>query len=343
MMYQTKSIAYEAVKDVLNAFGTKQIDIASLVSDINGTPKYRETPSSRLAVSTVSKLTKRVVKTFQDESLGVARTPLLPGTYNMLFHTTISCKTLGEAYLRSSKYLGLHDCGLMPNISISENQSEIILEINTPESQNETYNGYLLFFMVALHRWSCWLTKTNINVIGAGFTLEEPSYSKDITTIFGNNLQFSHEKNFIILEKSSLDLEIAQTPYSLEHFTENIPGVFFEAPNFYDGFSGKVSSFIKNTNFSEHYTFDDIADSLNMTPHTLRRRLKSEGTTYSELKDLMRKETAIFYLTKTDASIKYITFKVGFTEPCIFARAFRLWTGKSPSEYRLEHDHLSHR
>ena len=81
--------------------------------------------------------------------------------------------------------------------------------------------------------------------------------------------------------------------------------------------------------------FNFIASCLNISTQTLRRRLKDENTSYQEIKDHMRRDVALYHLTHRDEpSINAIAFKVGFTEPSTFHRAFKKWTGLTPGAYR---------
>jgi AraC-like DNA-binding protein len=87
---------------------------------------------------------------------------------------------------------------------------------------------------------------------------------------------------------------------------------------------------------SGHATQDSIADVLHMSLRTLQRRLSDEGTSYKGLLDETRRELASHYMAESHRSINEITYLLGFSEPSNFSRAFRRWTGKSPSAYRAQ-------
>ncbi|MGH8697784.1 MAG: helix-turn-helix domain-containing protein, partial [Burkholderiales bacterium] len=78
----------------------------------------------------------------------------------------------------------------------------------------------------------------------------------------------------------------------------------------------------------------EIARGLALSPRTLHRRLAEAGTSFAELLDATRRELAGGYLQRTDYSIAEVAYLVGFAEVSSFNRAFRRWTGKSPSEVR---------
>jgi AraC-like DNA-binding protein len=79
----------------------------------------------------------------------------------------------------------------------------------------------------------------------------------------------------------------------------------------------------------------DAANALKMTPRTLNRRLKQEGTSFQDIKDALRRDIAIRALQQGTDSIEQIAFDTGFSAPANFHRAFRKWTSRTPGSYRV--------
>jgi AraC-like DNA-binding protein len=77
-----------------------------------------------------------------------------------------------------------------------------------------------------------------------------------------------------------------------------------------------------------------VAADLDVHPQTLRRRLTAEGTTFKEIKNQLRRDTALHYLGKQGLSIEEIAHRSGFSESSAFIRAFKSWTGVTPYSYR---------
>lgn len=77
-----------------------------------------------------------------------------------------------------------------------------------------------------------------------------------------------------------------------------------------------------------------MAEHLNMSGRTLRRRLAAEHTTFREIQDAMRNEMAIGYLRETRLPIVEIGDLLGFDDVANFRRAFRRWNGCSPQSFR---------
>jgi AraC-like DNA-binding protein len=81
-------------------------------------------------------------------------------------------------------------------------------------------------------------------------------------------------------------------------------------------------------------TKEYVAAALRLSPRTLTRRLADAGTTFEEVLSSLRCELSARYLRDTELSISEIALALGFSGASSFVRAFRRWTGNSPSEVR---------
>jgi AraC-like DNA-binding protein len=77
-------------------------------------------------------------------------------------------------------------------------------------------------------------------------------------------------------------------------------------------------------------TIDRVAGDMGLSRQTLYRRLKEEGVTFEGLLDKLRHRLALRYLQAERMSVKATSYKLGFSEPAAFSRAFKRWTGNSP-------------
>ncbi|MGI9265483.1 MAG: AraC family transcriptional regulator ligand-binding domain-containing protein [Gammaproteobacteria bacterium] len=77
-----------------------------------------------------------------------------------------------------------------------------------------------------------------------------------------------------------------------------------------------------------------IASQLHMSPRNLQFKLAAQDTSYQEILDTTRRELALAYIDQRRVAITEIAYLLGFTDSANFTRAFRRWTGKSPSEFR---------
>jgi AraC-like DNA-binding protein len=71
-----------------------------------------------------------------------------------------------------------------------------------------------------------------------------------------------------------------------------------------------------------------------MSERTLKRKLAAHDTTYSAIRDDLRRQRALLLLDNRALSIGEIATKLGYSELPNFTRAFRKWTGQTPAAYR---------
>jgi YesN/AraC family two-component response regulator len=84
-------------------------------------------------------------------------------------------------------------------------------------------------------------------------------------------------------------------------------------------------------------TLEHLAKRLHMSARTLHRRLAAEGTTFRSVVTKLRMELAERALREPHLPIGEIAFRLGFSEPSAFHRAFKRWTGWQPLAYRRVH------
>ena len=80
-------------------------------------------------------------------------------------------------------------------------------------------------------------------------------------------------------------------------------------------------------------SMDNTARDLGMSRQTLYRRLRDEGVTFAEVHDDLRRRMAMDYLSARKVSVGETAYLLGFSEASAFVRAFRRWTGVSPTAW----------
>lgn len=80
-------------------------------------------------------------------------------------------------------------------------------------------------------------------------------------------------------------------------------------------------------------SMDEVAWTLGKTSRTLHRKLKQEGTSWRELKDLVTVDLAE-ELLKQPLKIEQVAYQLGFNDPANFSNSFKRCTGLSPSAFR---------
>lgn len=96
----------------------------------------------------------------------------------------------------------------------------------------------------------------------------------------------------------------------------------------------RVREFVRQ-NLTETPTANKTAKRLGMSLRTLHRRLVEEGTAYRVVVNDVRLEMALHCLRDPHLSVREVGSLLGFTTLPAFHRAFRRWTGTTPTEHRL--------
>ncbi len=79
---------------------------------------------------------------------------------------------------------------------------------------------------------------------------------------------------------------------------------------------------------------NEVAEQMNMSPRTLQRKLQEEGYTFQKVAESVRRELSLGLLRDQRLTVAEVAYKLGYTEPSAFQRAFRQWTGQTPKSFR---------
>jgi AraC-like DNA-binding protein len=106
----------------------------------------------------------------------------------------------------------------------------------------------------------------------------------------------------------------------------------------HDGsFSDGLRRMLRTRLLKDDCSAPKIAGLLSMNRRTLNRRLHAEGTAFNILANEIRFEIARQLLANTTMTFGQIAAALAFSEPSAFTRAFRRWSGQSPTAWQAEH------
>ena len=99
---------------------------------------------------------------------------------------------------------------------------------------------------------------------------------------------------------------------------------------------GRVHAVVLEQLPSGDVTLESVAEQLAMSSRTLTRKLRERGHTFKEFLAGIRRELAEKYIMDNSLTLTEISYLLGFSENSSFSRAYRGWTGMSPSAHRGE-------
>jgi AraC-like DNA-binding protein len=146
-------------------------------------------------------------------------------------------------------------------------------------------------------------------------------------------VEFDADRDSLTLDKQAVDQPLPSGNPHLAHLNDQ-EIVRYLARCCGDRVSDRTQVMIVEQLASGGISADKVAQALHVSTRTLHRQLQGEGTTFKGLLEETRRKLAATYLRDEDINLTEIAFMLGFSEPSAFTRAYRRWTGQSPSEAR---------
>ena len=161
-----------------------------------------------------------------------------------------------------------------------------------------------------------------------------PAYAAEYTRVFGCPVVFESRWNAMRTDASLQSHKVALQPhYVFGVLSEKADALVKQLENSKSA-RGRVESLLAPMLHKGDVGMDAIAAKMGVSRQTLFRRLKAEDVTFEKVLDDLRHRLALNYLSGRKASVNETAYLVGFSDPAAFSRAFKRWTGKSPSEMR---------
>ena len=160
-----------------------------------------------------------------------------------------------------------------------------------------------------------------------------PADASPYETLFGCPVAFGADANRLLIGRAEADhpLPTGNRDLAAAHdriLVEQLARL--DKANVVARFRASLLERMTSGEFSE----EDIARDLHMSRRSLQRRLAEADAGYQSLVDDTRRDMALRYIQDPAKSATDITFLLGYSQQSVFTRAFRRWTGMSPSEYR---------
>ena len=103
------------------------------------------------------------------------------------------------------------------------------------------------------------------------------------------------------------------------------------------GFEETLALVVESMLGVEPPTIETAAEIAGVSVRTMQRRLAAKASSFEETLDRVRFEKALELMREPEGKLGHIAWRLGYADPANFTRAFRRWTGVSPSVYRLSH------
>ncbi len=331
------SVAINYIRAALSSAQAAGLPVDTLLAEAGIPSHLVNEPQARVSHAQYLMLTQLAMTKLNDEFIchgGVRRTPM--GTFSLMCRGVIHEPTLQRALVHA---LHFYDT-LLPDLHLSlhRNGHDAVIRFQFDNPDVDPDHVMLEVIMVLTQRFSGWLIDHRIALTRASFTWRAPSHADEYRMLFHCPLEFDAAENSIRFPARFLVWPVAQTPRTLRRFLRNAPGNLLVIPDNDNSMTAQVRACLGRDFSQELPDFEQVAQQLKITPQTLRRRLREEDSSYQEIKDNIRRDAAINYLSRPQLSIMEIAQLMGFSEPSTFHRAFKKWTGLTPGAYRHGHN-----
>src|SRR3981189_850711 len=326
------TIAICFVAAALQSVRARDLNADEMLAKVGLSPSLLQVPQARVSAKHYGALWRTIALALDDEFFGQYSRRMKAGTFAMLCHSVLNCKTLGQALDRSLRFYALILDDISGTLMRDEREARIVLHERAAGANRRVFAHELLLML--LYGVSCWLVGRRIPILRTEFSYPEPAHSAEYRLMYCAELRFNRPNTVIAFQASYLDLPVVQNERSVKEFLRTAPESILLKYKNSSSLTARVRRRLRQFLPGTVPDFDALADELNMTPATIRRRLHEEGESYQSIKDQLRRDLAISYLSHSSRSVMEIALELGFSERSAFHRAFRKWTGASPGEFR---------
>ncbi|MFP5114087.1 helix-turn-helix domain-containing protein [Bacillaceae bacterium C204] len=154
---------------------------------------------------------------------------------------------------------------------------------------------------------------------------------------FGCNIQIGANCNRLTLHRGDLDLPFVSYNEELLEILTPVLDKSLDEQQSSRSITEMVKWIMKRGLTGGRPDIQTVASELGMSDRTLQRRLTDEGTSFKHLLTQVRHKLAQEYLADPSFDIKEVAFMIGYEDQNSFYRAFRIWEGDTPLNWRTEY------
>lgn len=257
-----------------------------------------------------------------------------PTALGPLGAAVLSCATGHDALALCQRFWHFYGMGLTLAISTTAD-GVCILEFQTqPALVPATHRHVVLEAVIAgFVRGITGLQRIAPEHFTIWFDLEQPAYAEQVRQRLGD-VHWGMPTNCIRLPAHLLDKPLPQaSPLALQDAVSQCEQAERLLGKRTDDIAERVRRELTLSD-DGYPSLEAVAERLNMSTRTLRRRLQDQGLGFMDLLHAARRRDALSLLARPALEVAQIAQMLGYADPANFTRAFRQWTGLTPSAWR---------
>ena len=321
------------VQAILRAYAAQNKSPAKALEFAQITPSQAKKASAHITALQMERISSFAMHELNDEVLGCLSRQLPWGTYGMLVRASLTSPTLGMALKRWCRHHGLVADDI--ELSVEERDGKAHIRLRELKDLGEQREFGVLSVLRNLYGVACWLVDSRITLEQVHFAFEAPAHQAVYPLMFQGPVLFGSATHIseLVMNASYLALPLRRDEAALQRMLETALTLtvlqYRKDRLLLTQVKQALAMYPQDTHSAE-----DLAPLLNLSPRSLHRQLKEEGTSLQVLKDEVRHERAIELLQRTRKPIKQVAESAGFQNEKSFIRAFKQWTGQPPAAFR---------
>lgn len=289
-------------------------------------------PDARVTQEQFSALFQLLATHLDDEMPGLYGRPLRRGTLKILAILMLGAPDLATAMRRWQQF----DRVLHDDFSFEVRREGALASIAIRLYPAQARSARLVqeLHLKLVHGVASWIVGERLVIERVDFAFPRPPDASEYVYIFPGPVHFEQPATAMYIDSTYLKQPVrSRTRPELRDFLQGAPQNWLFVPFDKTLLSHRLRSHLASC-LHAHSNGQSAALALHCSERTLARRLSAEGTTFQQVKDVLRRDIAVQKLLKTQETIASIARATGFATVSAFHRAFRSWTGSTPLAYR---------
>ncbi|HKO52616.1 MAG TPA: AraC family transcriptional regulator [Polyangiaceae bacterium] len=301
------------------------------------TTEQLQDPDARLDPATIFRLWRQAYQDSGDPALALHVAELLPrGAYRAIEYLAAHAPTVGQAYSKIADYF-----------SVIHSNTELAIDIETdqvkfgPRTVSTDPSSYpaIEYMLTACHLRVRDMTGIAHRPIAIDFAAPPQPHTEEIERVFGCAVHWNADRHRLRFTLDDWNQPTAQPDPALLMVLEDHARILKERHPSSSSLLQILDQFLERAWEAGEPTLDATARRLGMSSRSLQRRLREEGSAFSERIDDARRRATLRWLQCTEASLAEVAYLVGFKEQASLTRAVQRWTGQTPRRLRRSDRH----
>jgi AraC-like DNA-binding protein len=240
---------------------------------------------------------------------------------------------VGTAIRCLTNFLHLHARGAVMALTVDPGLAILTYDAYQPNVEGADQTGdAAVAMMLNVLRTLC---GRGFQPIEARFAHRKPTDARPFRVFFKVPLHFDAEQYALVFSHDWLNVRVPGSDAELRRLLQKQIDAL-EAKHG-DEFPEIVRSVLRSALLTDHASAGKVAALFSMHSRTLNRRLEAFDTGFQELVDEGRFEIARQMLEYTTLDVGRIAASLGYARASAFTRAFRRWSGTTPTVWRHKH------